>query len=123
MFERGSVLWLESAVTRADAGVVLRSELRSCPPLTTASVRLTLPVMRIDGRFDPKQWVHPRPDEAAVSPDLNQQQQEGLLSFTVSQSHESDADFAREIEKSYGFKHAFRTAEVVSEMLEATPDL
>ena len=79
--------------------------------------------MRIDGRFDPKQWIQPRAKDAEVSTNIEEQLHGLQMSFTVSEQSETDLDFAGEMQTSYAYNRASRTAEAVAEMLEATPDL
>ena len=79
--------------------------------------------MRIDGRFDPKQWVQPQSEEAEVSKNIEKQPLELQLEVTVSEQRESDEDFAGEIQMSYAYTYASRTAATVTGLLEETRDL
>ena len=79
--------------------------------------------MRIDGRFDPKAWVQPQPEDAVVSARVVEQQDEGQVQLTATDQSDANADFATELEMSYAYTHASRTVEAVTQALEKTPDL
>ena len=79
--------------------------------------------MRIDGRFDPKAWVQPQAEETVVSARVVEPRDERAVESASSESGEASANFTSELELSYAYTHASRTAEAVTEVLEKTPDL
>ena len=79
--------------------------------------------MRIDGRFDPRQWIQPQTEEAEVSAPTAEQPHDRQTALTASDHHEIESDFAAELQQGYSYTHASRMAATVAEMLEATPDL
>ena len=79
--------------------------------------------MRIDGRLDPKQWVQPQTEEAEARAPIAEQRREQPAASAGSAHHESETDFAAEMQHGYSYSHASRTAASVAEMLETTPDL
>jgi hypothetical protein len=79
--------------------------------------------MRIDGRFDPKAWVQPQAEETVVSARVVEQRDEREVESAISESGDASANFTSELELSYAYTHATRTAATVTEVLEKTPDL
>jgi hypothetical protein len=79
--------------------------------------------MRIDGRFDPRQWIQPQPEVAEVFAPIVGQRLEFGTTSSGSGHHEIERDFAAELQQGYSYTHASRMAATVAEMLEATPDL
>ena len=79
--------------------------------------------MRIDGRFDPKQWIKPHAEEVIVSTTVEEQGDENTIAFSTSEERKTDVDFAGEMENRYAYTHASRTAATVTRPLETTPDL
>jgi hypothetical protein len=79
--------------------------------------------MRIDGRFDPKAWVQPRKEEVVISTNVEEQSSEHETELTVVEPGDTGTNFETELETSYAYTHASRTAATVAEVLEKTPDL
>lgn len=79
--------------------------------------------MRIDGRFNPKAWGKPHAEEAVVSAKVVEQQDERETKPAISGQSEAVTNFASELELSYAYTYASRTATAVTEALEKTPDL
>ena len=82
-----------------------------------------MPIMRIDGRFDPRVWVQPRKEELAQPEVAGFAQPAPELVLSVSAQHASDVDFATASDQGYAYTHASRIAERVTGMLEVTADV
>jgi hypothetical protein len=80
-------------------------------------------IMRIDGRFDPKQWIKPQTEEVIISTKVEEQQDGNQIAFSAAEETATHEEFAGEMEKNYAYTHASRTAATVTRTLDETPDL